>query len=595
MDATGRTRSSMALAAAALPVGIAVKAARRTGDFGLADAVRVARDRRTGPILVTLDLTRPLRTATMGPAALRTRGRPTLRDVIDGLAMAADDPRVVGLLARIGTPPGGLATIQELSTAVRRFADTGRPAVAHAEEFGEAGNGTASYLLATAFDEVVLQPTGDLALLGVSGEVTFLRGALDRVGIEPQFSHRYEYKNAVDALTGHGFTDAHREALDGVVGDWSAQIVTAIAAARDMDVADVHASIDQAPLLADEALERGLVDRTAYLSEALDDLRARVAEEAALVPLSEHRGPAASRRRWRERGAPKIALIEATGPITVRAGSVLPRMGITSDELCADLRRIATDDDVAAVVLRIDSPGGSAVASDAIRHEILRLRDGGTPVVAWMGDVAGSGGYYIAMPADRIVAQPGTLTGSIGVIAGKAVRAGLEDRLGVSTEAVTRGAHARYYSSATGFSDSERQRLDSQLDRVYADFTAKVGHDRSMPAARVEQVARGRIWTGAQAMSHGLVDRLGGYREVLEFTRGALGLPPDAPVRVRRHPPRRHLLARLRGGGPDDPAQRDLAAAVTTALADPTALPRLIDELTPVPGALTMPWVPRLR
>jgi len=593
MDTTGRTRTSTALASAAVPVGMAVRAARRTGDFSLADAVRIAQDRGSGPVLVTLDLTRPLRTATMRPTALRMRGRPTLRDVIDGLAMAADDPRVVGLLARVGAPPGGLATVQELATAVRWFADTGRPVIAHAETFGEGGNGTASYLLATAFDEVVLQPTGELALLGVSGEVTFLRGALDRVGIEPQFGHRHEYKNAADALTGRGFSDAHREALDGVVGDWSAQIVAAIAAARDLDVTDVRAAIDQAPLPADEALERGLIDRTAYLSEALDDLRARVSE-ATLVPLSEHRRPAASRRRWRERGAPKVALIEATGPITVRAGGVVPRTGITSDELCADLRRVATDDDVAAVVLRIDSPGGSAVASDAIRHEILRLRDGGTPVVAWMGDIAGSGGYYIAMPADRIVAQPGTLTGSIGVIGGKAVRTGLEDRLGVSTEAVTRGAHARYYSSATGFSDSERRRLDNQLDRVYADFTAKVANDRSMAPAQVEHVARGRIWTGAQAQSHGLIDRLGGYREVLEVTRTALGLPSDAPLRVRRHPPRRRLLARLRGGGPDDPAQRDLAAAVTTALTDPTALPRLIDELTCAPGMLAMPWIPRL-
>lgn len=595
MDAVRRIRLSTGLTAAAVPVGMAVRAARRSGDFGLADAVRVARDRRSGPMLVTLDLTRPLRTATVGAAGLRTRGRPTLRDVVDGLGMAADDPRVVGLLARVGSPPGGLATVQELAAAVRRFADTGRPAMAHAETFGEGGNGTASYLLATAFDEVVLQPTGELALLGVAGEVTFLRGALDRVGIEPQFGHRHEYKNAVDVLTDHGFTDAHREALDGVVGDWSAQIVAAIAAARDLDVADVHAAIDHAPLLGAEALERGLIDRTAYLSEALDDLRDRVPDDVALVPLSEHRGPAAARRRWHERGAPKVALIEATGPITVRSGGVVPRVGITSDELCADLRRIATDDDVAAVVLRIDSPGGSAVASDAIRHEILRLRDGGTPVVAWMGDVAGSGGYYIAMPGDRIVAQPGTLTGSIGVIAGKAVRTGLEDRLGVSTEAVTRGAHARYYSSATGFSDSERQRRDSQLDHVYEDFTAKVAHDRSMASARVDEIARGRIWTGAQALSHGLVDRLGGYREVLETTRVALGLPPDAPLQVRRHPPRRRLLAQLRGGGPDDPAHRDLAVAVTTALTDPTALHRLIDELSRAPGMLTMPWVPRLR
>jgi len=575
---------------------MAIRAARRTGDFGLADAVRVARDRRTGPLLLTLDLTRPLRAAAVGPAALRTRGRPTLREVVDALDLATDDPRVVGLLARVGMAPGGLATVQELSAAVRRFVDTGRPAVAHAETFGEDGNATAAYLLAAAFGEIVLQPTGELALLGVSGEVTFLRGALDRLGIDPQFGHRHEYKNATDRLTGHQFSDAHREALDGVVGDWSAQIVTAIAAARDLDVLDVRRAIDGAPLLADEALAHGLVDRTAYLGEALDDLRGRAAANATLAPLSEHHGPAAARRRWRERGAPKVALIEATGPITIRAGGLLPRVGITSDELCADLRRVAEDADVAAVVLRIDSPGGSAVASDAIRHEILRVRQGGTPVIAWMGDVAGSGGYYIAMPADRIVAQPGTLTGSIGVSAGKAVRRGLEERLGLRTEAVTRGAHARYYSSATAFSDSERRRLDSQLDHVYADFTAKVAHDRDMAPARVEQIARGRIWTGAQALSHGLVDRLGGYREVLDVTRAALDLPADAPLRIRRHPPRRTLLARLRGGGPDDPAQRDLGGAVAMAIAvaESTAVPLLIDELTRAPGMLTMPWVPRL-
>jgi protease-4 len=594
MDATGRTRTSVTLAAVAAPAGMAVRAARRKGDFGLADAVRIVRDRRTGPLLLTLDLTRPLRTASIGPAALRTRTRPTLREIVEALDQAADDRRVVGLLARVGTAPGGLAMIQELAAAVRRFVDSGRPTIAHAETFGEDGNGTAAYLLATAFGEVVLQPTGELALLGVSGEVTFLRGALDRAGIDPQFGHRHEYKNAIDTLTGHEFSAAHREALDGVVGDWSAQIVTAIAAARDMDVHDVRRAIDGAPLRADEALAHGLVDRTAYLSETLDDLRGRAAPDVTLVPLSDHHRPAAARRHWRERNAAKVALIEATGPITIRSKGVLPRAGITSDELCADLRRVATEDDVAAVVLRVDSPGGSAVASDAIRHEILRLRETGTPVIAWMGDVAGSGGYYIAMAADRIVAQPGTLTGSIGVIAGKAVRAGLEERLGVRTDAVTRGAHARYYSSATGFSDSERQRLDDQLDHVYADFTAKVAHDRDIAPPRVEQVARGRIWTGAQALSHGLVDRLGGYREVLDATRAALGLPADAPLRIRRHPAPRTPLARLRGGGPDDPAHRDLATALAAVVAEPTAVPRLIDELTRAPGMLTMPWIPRL-
>lgn len=568
--------------------------------FGLADAARAAQDLRRGPMVLTIDLTRPLRRETSGLAALRARGRPTLREVTTALETAAGDDRVVGMLARVGhvgTDFGsGLATVQELAAAVRRFVDSGRPCIAHAEAFGEGGNGTLSYLLASAFGEVHLQPSGELSLLGLSAEVTFLRGALDRVGVEPSFDGRHEYKSAADMLTEHGFTEAHREAIDGLVDDWSQQIVTAVATARGLEPSAVVDAMDTAPLLPDEAEQRGLVDRLAYLDESLDALRSRVDVDADLVTLDDYRRSVGSRRRWRERGAPQVAVLSAVGPITIRARAGLAGAGVTSDRLCAELRRAAQDDDVAAVVLHIDSPGGSAVASDAIRREVLRTRETGTPVIAWMGDVAASGGYYIAMAADRIVARPGTLTGSIGVISGKLVRTGLEDRLGVRTEAVTRGAHARFYSPSSPFSDSERARLDDQLDWIYDDFTSKVAQDRDLDVDHVRRVARGRIWSGAQAKGHGLVDVLGGDREVRAAVRAALGVQPDATLRMRPYPAPVSLLRRLRGHTPIDPAERDVAALLSAVAPDDVHgwLTALVAARRP-PGALTLPFLPRLR
>jgi protease-4 len=230
-----------------------------------------------------------------------------------------------------------------------------------------------------------------------------------------------------------------------------------------------------------------------------------------------------------------------------------------------------------------------------IHREVLRTRRAGTPVVAWMGDVAGSGGYFIAMGADRIVAQPGTLTGSIGVVGGKAVMTELEDKLGLGTEAVTRGANARYYSSTTAFSSSERERLDAWLDRVYDDFTAKVGQDRGLTRDQVDEVARGRIWTGAQAHDHGLVDVLGGYTAALDAVRDLLGLPTEAPLRVRPYPPQPSFAERLRGTGPDDPAEREVAALLAAVRGDPGALTSALRRLAQPAGVLAMPFVPRLR
>lgn len=568
------------------------------GDFGVGDALKLARDVRRGPVILTLDLTRPLRAEEVtGLAALRTRGRPTLREVIEAVLQAAGDDKVVALVGHVGGAVGGLATVQELTEAIATFTASGKPSVAHCEAFGgEGGNGTLDYLLATAFGEIHLQPTGDLALLGVASEVTFLRGALDKAGIEPQFGHRHEYKNAADQLTERDFTPAHREALGAVVDSWAAQIVAAVAAARRLDAAVVRRAVDDAPLPAGEAAGRGLVDRIVYRDETLDEVRARVAPGAELLPLPDYRSTGRARHRWQARHAPVVALVEARGAITqTRRGDTMSGAGITADTLGAALRRAAADDDIDAVLLHVDSPGGSAVASDTIRRAILTTREGGTPVVAWMGDVAGSGGYYIAMAADQIVAQPGTLTGSIGVVGGKAVTNELERKLGFETRAISSGANARFFSRTTGYDAEQRARLDGWLDRVYDDFTARVAQDRGLTRERVHQLARGRIWTGAQAHERGLVDRLGGYAAALAAVRTTLGLADDAPLRLHSYPPQPSLADRLRGKGIDDPAEQQLAVLTSALTGDAGALRAALHGLLQPAGVLAMPFVPRLR
>ncbi len=578
--------------------GVAAAAAAgglHVGDFNLRDAVRIARGVRGAPLLLSLDLRRPLRPETGGLAALRARGRPTLREVGDALAWAAADARVVGLVGRIAAPPGGLATVQELAAAVRGFVASGKPAIAQAETLGDGFNGTLPYVLASAFGEVHVQPMAELALLGVAGEVTFLRGALDKAGIDPQIEQRHEYKSAGDILTEREFTAAHREALSSVVDSWDDQMVTAIAMARHLDASAVRAAINRSPLTPAEAQEHGLVDRVCYHDETLAALRQRVPGDAQLLPLGDYHARALPRHRWRSRQAPVIGVIDAEGPITTQ-GPRGPLSGpiVTSDAIGRALRLAADDDDIAAIVLRVDSPGGSAVASDVIHREVRRTRGAGTPVVAWMGDVAGSGGYYIAMAADTIVAQPGTLTGSIGVVSGKTVSAGLQHKLGLHTDAVTSADHARFYSPSSAYSASERERLDVQLDRIYDEFTAKVAQDRGLAPSRVDEVARGRIWTGAQAQTRGLVDRLGGYHDALRATRDVLGLPDDAPLRVHRYPPRPTPLARLRRTAPADPAERDILAARIPQPDDLAGWLDIAQAAIRPPGNLVMPWVPRI-
>jgi protease IV len=482
--------------------------------------------------LLELDLTEPLVAPELDDpiARLRARGRRLLRPTLRALHEAAEDRHVVGLIAKVG----GMwpwATMQEVRRGVLAFAASGKPTLAWGESFGELAGARdmPAYVLATAFGEVWLQPGGGVGLLGVGIETPFLRGTLDRLGIEPQFEQRYEYKNGADVLVRKEFTAAHREALERLAESVFNDAVDTIAEARGLTHDQVHELINTGPRTAAEAQGAGLIDRLGYRDEAYQAMQARTDGKPELLFAD----------RWRPRGkiAPPahrrghVAVVEVRGAIVggrTRRGPF--GRGAGSDTVSAQLRAARDNDRARAVVLRIESPGGSAVASDVIWREMCRLRESGKPVVVSMGDVAASGGYYIACPAEVIVALPATLTGSIGVLGGKLVVNALLERMGVNTGIVQRGARALMYSPRRGFSEDERARFAATVDAIYHDFVGKVAAGRKRPVADIEAVARGRVWTGRDALEAGLVDELGGLRDAVRIARERGNLPEDAPV-----------------------------------------------------------------
>jgi protease-4 len=464
---------------------------------------------------------------------LRARGRPQLRPLLRALHDASADPHVVGLIAKVG---GALpwAAMQELRIGVRAFAASGKPTLAWAESFGESTGEMAAYVLATGFDEIWLQPGGGVGLLGVGVEATFVRGALDKLGVEPQFEQRHEFKNAADRFMRTEFTEAHRISLDRLAESVFTEAVEMVARGRGIEAGRVRELADTGPRTAPEALEVRLVDALGYRDQAYATMRSRVGTDAELLFAERWRPQRRLQVPARRRG--HVALVEVRGAIVSGHTRRTP-MGrqVGSDSVGAALRAATRDDRVRAVVLHVDSPGGSAVASDTIWREVCRVRDAGKPVVVAMGEAAASGGYYISCPADVIVALPSTLTGSIGVFGGKMVVSELFDRLGLTTGTVSHGDRSLMFSPRRGFSDDERVRLAVTMDTIYDDFVGKVASGRGRPVAEIESIARGRVWTGSDALGIGLVDSLGGLRDAVRIARSRAGLPADAPLRHALH------------------------------------------------------------
>jgi protease-4 len=537
------------------------------------------------PLLLELDLTEvPVTPEQDDPLdRLRNRGRRQLRPTLRALYEAGDDPRVVGLVTKVG---GALpwATMQELRLGVQAFARSGKPTVAWAESFDDGSAMLTAYVLASAFGEIWLQPGGGVGPLGVGVETTFLRGALDKLGIEPQFEQRHEYKNAADRIQRTELTPAHRESLERLTGTIYADAVQLIAAGRSTDADRLKAVMDASPYTAAEARNAELVDRLGFRDEVYASVRSRFPSTPDL--LFADRWKPVRRLSWPKRPRGHVALVEARGAIvTGRSRRGFGGRQVGSDTVSAQLRAVRDDDRAKAVVLRVDSPGGSAVASEVIWREVVRIRETGKPVVVSMGDVAASGGYYIACPADAILALPATMTGSIGVFGGKFVVTELLERLGLTTGTVQHGERALMYSGRRRFDEHEQARLAATIDAVYEDFVGKVATGRSRPVEDIAAVARGRVWSGQDALEVGLVDRLGGLREAVAEARTRGGLPDDAPVQPAVRLPKLARLGRPRNS--EDP--RAVLATSWSGLADLSAVLGELDGL-----ALRMPAI-RLR
>jgi protease-4 len=529
----------------------------------LTDRITRFRQRRTAPLILELDLTEGI--AEEPPSdpltALTTMRRPRLADVLDGLRRAGSDDRVKALVVKVGGRPIGLAQVQELHAAIREFAGSGKLTVAWAETFGDFSPGNVPYYLATAFDRIYLQPSGDLGLTGISVQNWFYRGALDKLGVEFQVGARGEYKSAAERLTEHGFSGPAREALQRVAASMVEQLAGAIAQRLGVPAQDARALIDRGPFVAGEALDTGLVDALGYRDEVYTAVREAAGPDAYLLYLGRYQRARTLGERARKLPTPAedgVALIYATGPIRRgrSAHSPLGGSSMGSDTMSGALRSAVADRRVKSIVLRVNSPGGSYVASDTIWREVVRARQAGKPVVVSMSEVAASGGYFIAMAADTIVAQPGTITGSIGVISAKPVLGQALDRAGVSTDSVTEGAHADMFTTSRPYSDEEWEKINGWLDRIYADFTGKVADGRGLGQDQVHEIARGRVWTGADAAGIGLVDELGGLDTALAVARQKASLPQSAAVRLF---PRSRPLDRLRP--PDSSEARPAAAA----------------------------------
>lgn len=455
-----------------------------------------------------------------------------LRDVVDALERAAADRRVVGLIGRIGGAPLGIARAQELSQATVEFAASGKPTVAYAESLaGGADQSLAGLLVASAFGEFYVQPASELAITGIMREKTYLRGLLDKLSIRPQFDHRHEYKAAIYQLTEDHMVEPDREATHAYTESQFDQLIDAIADGRGIEPSAVRRLVDQAPLLSHEAVDAGLVDGLAYPDQIYARLREGWAKGTRRIELSTY----LKRAKRPHRRGPTVAIIYGTGAVTAGSSHFepltrSPSMG--SDDLTAAFRKAIDNKKVKAIVFRIDSPGGSAVASSSIWRATQAAREAGKPVVATMGNVAGSGGYFVAAGCDKIVAQPGTLTGSIGVVSGKFMTRDAWARIGVTFDDVYLGENAPYGSVQTPFTPAGEARLAASLDAVYDDFKEKVAAGRGMSVEAVEEVAKGRVWSGEDAHRLGLVDELGGLRVATDLARAAAGLDPDRAFRT---------------------------------------------------------------
>ncbi len=517
----------------------------------------------------------------------------TYAGLVRAIERARDDDSASAVFIRFGDASYGWARSQELGQLFATLKKGGKPIVCHAHSLDNA----TAWLAGAACDHIWLSPAGDVDAVGIAAQMVYLKGALDKLKVEADFVHMGKYKSASEPLTREGPSNPAKEDMLSTLGSIRKSWLDGISSARKAD--GVRHAMEHGPWSATDAKARGLVDEIGYATDALDDAKKRGkagSVKVAFGPKARGSGTSGvaelirilSGADERTGGRPHIAVVPAEGSITMDPGGLISSGGISEKAMKRTLARLAKDDSVKAVVLRIDSPGGSALASDLIWHELTELRDE-KPIVVSVGEMAASGGYYMACAGTRIVAEPTSIVGSIGVLGGKIAVQNALAQFGINSYTFAAspepGAEARaaYLSVLTPWDDATRQRVEKEMSDVYELFLSRVAKGRKMKVDDVRKIAQGRIWSGQQGKGNGLVDELGGLDRALSIARDLGKLDADAPVTVEGAS--ESLIQQLMVG--DDASAQDVEAAVQRLRQAPPPLDRLLPApLRPFAGSM---------
>jgi protease-4 len=591
VESVARTTETTAAQPAAVPaVTTASKAQASSSLRRIADELARADTKTTKPA-PALVLTIPVG----GELAERGGGLPffgqrrrSLKEILELMVKVRDDAAVSTVVLELSAFSVGTATVQEIRQAVQDLRSAGKSVVAVMNDDSQS-----AYLLAVACEQIIMPPSNALLLIGAKAESYFFKRLLEKLGARAEVIHMGQYKAYGEMFTEDDFTTPAKENLRAVVDDAYRQLADAIAAGRRLTTATVESLIDRGPMTAAEALQAKLVDRLAYRDELLDEFRQKGAKVlgqddyasdkrtasgdsnllALLSALS--KGSAAPK----ESKYPAVAVVYAVGPIVPGSSGTMDLSNaeeIAADDYLKILDEIEKDASIKGVILRVNSPGGSAFASDVLFRRIVELSKK-KPVIASMGDVAASGGYYIAMAAQKIVANPMTVTGSIGVVGGKIDLAGTYAKLGINKTTIARGRFANLFSETGGFSPDERALMEKLMRQTYDEFVSKAAEQRKMTTAALERLAQGRVYTGLQAQEVHLVDALGGFGRAVQEMKRSLGLRPDDKISLVAYPKELTLL---------DILQK--AVGANAQLARGTALPaQSFAEVAPASRGLT--------
>ncbi len=500
--------------------------------FGIIGGISSALQPKDSYVL-TMDLRQGLRDHSSG-SSLFGSPAPSVVGTARALHSAKDDDSIKGLFIRANEYGMVPASAEEIRLAIMDFKSSGKFVITHAQGFE--GTSLTPYHAVSASDEIWMQDTTGFAVAGFRSETEFYGGVFEKIEAQPQFEQFYEYKNAVNTYTQKGFTEAHREAATSYLTSLFDNTVKQIAEDRSLSIVKVTSVLTSAPHSAEAALEAKMVDKLGHVEEARNYARKKAGGDK--IKFKSVNGYAPEQNF----GSDTIAFIGGQGAVLTgeSADGSNPfsnALSMGGDTLAKAFDDAAKDKSVKAIIFRVSSPGGSPAASDQIHDAVARAKEAGKPVIISMGQYAASGGYYVAANADKIVALPETITGSIGVFGGKIAFEDSFAKIGYNIDGITIGGdYAGAYSADTPFNQSQRAAYRGQLEDIYEDFTTRVAEGRNIPLSRVKEIAKGRVWTGAQAKEIGLVDELGGFLKAVEIAKELAGIDADAKVRIKRFP-----------------------------------------------------------